>query len=97
VTSQIARVMCGLGVTVMPAAAAPEVPRIGVFSHGTATIELTAITAGLLATPPHQHGCSDMTQAGHLCAKHSGGFGTDGTPEPGSAVGRTEAVGGDCS
>ncbi|MFE1172482.1 LysR family transcriptional regulator [Streptomyces sp. NPDC058773] len=46
VTSQIAMVECGLGVTVVPAAAAVVRPavRFRPFSHGTATIELTAMT-----------------------------------------------------
>lgn len=47
VTSQIAMVECGLGVTVVPAAAA-SAARPGVtfrpLRHGTATIELTAMT-----------------------------------------------------
>lgn len=46
VTTQIAMVGCGLGVTVVPAAAAtarPEV-RFRPFSHGAATIELAAMT-----------------------------------------------------
>lgn len=46
VTSQIAMVECGLGVTVVPAAAAAVRPavRFRPLSHGTATIELTAMT-----------------------------------------------------
>lgn len=46
VTSQIAMVECGLGVTVVPAAAATVRPavRFRPFSHTTATIELTAMT-----------------------------------------------------
>lgn len=46
VTSQIAMVECGLGVTIVPASAATERPavRFRPFSHRTATIELTAMT-----------------------------------------------------
>lgn len=46
VTSQIAMVECGLGVAVVPAAAASVRPavRFRPFSHPTATIELTAMT-----------------------------------------------------
>jgi DNA-binding transcriptional LysR family regulator len=46
VTTQIAMVECGLGVTVVPAAAATTRPEVQFrpFRHGTATIELTAMT-----------------------------------------------------
>lgn len=46
VTSQIAMVECGLGVTVVPAAAAAAHPavRFRPFGHPTSTIELTAVT-----------------------------------------------------
>jgi hypothetical protein len=43
VTSRIARVECGLGVTVVPAASHPAV-RFGPLRHATATIELTPMT-----------------------------------------------------
>ncbi|KOG32474.1 hypothetical protein [Streptomyces resistomycificus] len=46
VTSQIAMVECGLGVTVVPAAASAARPavRFRPLRHATATIELTAMT-----------------------------------------------------
>ncbi|MGA6224323.1 hypothetical protein ACPESV_28820 [Streptomyces umbrinus] len=45
-TSQIAMVECGLGVTVVPAAASASHPavRFRPLRHATATIELTAVT-----------------------------------------------------
>ncbi|MFD9187354.1 hypothetical protein ACFWCA_03935 [Streptomyces phaeochromogenes] len=45
-TSQIAMVECGLGVTVVPAAASASHPAVPFrpLRHATATIELTAVT-----------------------------------------------------